>query len=290
MSIPAKKNPYSLEVAIEKLSAKIEVIFNTTTELIPNFLTALLIFVVALILSKIISKRSQRGLDKVSKNVSINKLIGQILGIILLMIGCFFALGVLHLDRLVTSVLAGIGILSLGFSFAFQHLASDFVSGLILVLKKNIKVGDLVKTNDVFGNIVSIELRTTKVLNVYGQIVEIPNRLITDNTIADFSNTAFRRIDITGKINFSNDLTSIKKELEQEMSEFDFIYSEKSPNMVYNELDFEKVNFTLRVWMNFTTNDAEFLNARSACLEKLSSFFISKGIEVGAKEIKLNQV
>ena len=283
------KKKYNVEIALEKLGVKLELIFHTATVLIPNFLLALLIFIISIVVSRLISKKSSRAINKVSQNVSVNKLIGQILGSIILAMGIFFALGILHLDKTVTTILTGIGVLSLGFSFAFQHLAADFLSGMILIVKKSIKVGDLVNTNDVFGNIVSIDFRTTKILNVHGQIVEVPNRLITDNAVSDYSNTKFRRIDIKGRLNFNLDLTTIKKELEQEMSNFDFIYPEKQPNLVYNELDFEKVSFTLRIWVNFTNNDGHFVNARSTCIERMSTFFKGKGIELGAKEFQLNQ-
>ena len=56
---------------------------------------------------------------------------------------------------------------------------------------------------------------------------------------------------------------------------------------MYNELDFEKVTFTLRIWINFTSNDGEFLNARSKCIEKMSDLFKDNNLSLGAKEISL---
>ena len=69
------------------------------------------------------------------------------------------------------------------------------------------------------------------------------------------------------------------------MLNFDFIYDEKLPNFVYNEIQKEKVSFTLRVWMKFTTNDGEYLNAKSKCLIELSKLFNELGVEVARDEI-----
>ena len=90
-------------------------------------------------------------------------------------------------------------------------------------------------------------------------------------------------------MNLREDLTAIKNTIEKELSNLDFIYPEKTPNMVYNELDFEKVNFTLRVWMNFTANDGEFVNARSQCIEGLAKILKENNVEIPIKQLSVVQ-
>ena len=277
----------SVEVAIGKLYDKLEFIFHSAIELIPNFLLAITVIIAFVIISKIISKKCEKALSKVSKNLTLNKLSSQVLGFLIISIGVFLSLGILHLDKMVVSLLAGVGILGLGFSFAFQHVAADLLSGVILSIRRSVNIGDLVKTNDVFGNVLEVDLRTTKILNVKGQVVEVPNRLIIDNHVSDFSYTGFRRIDVKGKMNFHENLSELRAVIEKEMATFDFIFPSKLPNLVFDQLDFEKVDFTLRVWMIFTKNDGEFLNARSACIEKLSMILSEQGVKISAKEIQL---
>jgi len=214
-----------------------------------------------------------------------NKLVSRVVGISFLVTGLFFALGLLHLDKTVTSLLAGIGILGLAFSFAFQHTAANILSGLIISIRSTVNVGDLIRSNDHFGNVIKVGLRSIKILNVTGQHVEIPNRLFLDNPFQEYSLTGFRRIDILGKVNFNEDLALLKENSENAMAEFDFIYEPKKPNFVYNVLNKEKVDFTLRVWMNFTSNDGEFLNARSNCFVRLSQVFKDMGIEPPRDEV-----
>ena len=275
----------SLELAYDKLFAKLQGWFLTIVEMLPNLLIAVLVIFLFHLLSKLIVKIGTKALDKVSKNSTLNHLIARVFGIILLLTGVFFALGLLHLDKTVTSLLAGIGILGLAFSFAFQHTAANILSGLIISIRSSVNEGDLIKSNDHFGNVIKVGLRATKILNVRGQHAEIPNRLFLDNPFQEFSQTGFRRIDLMGKVNFNEDLSLLKENAEKAMSEFDFIYEPKKPNFVYNELIKEKVDFNLRVWMNFTNNDGEFLNARSKCLVRLSQVFKDMGIALARDEI-----
>lgn len=275
----------NLELAYQKLSDKLHSWFIVLVEMLPNLLIALLVMILFQITSKWISKLIAKALNKVSKNLTLNKLIGRIIGIIFLGTGLFFALGLLHLDKTVTSLLAGIGILGLAFSFAFQHTAANILSGFIISIRSSVNVGDLIQSNDHFGNVLKVGLRTTKILNVKGQHVEIPNRLVLDNPLMEYSQTGFRRIDLTGKINFNENLALIKETAEKAMLEFDFLEPGKTPNFIYNSLDKEKATFTLRVWMKFNQSDGEFLNARSQCMIRLSKVFSDLNVAIARDEI-----
>ncbi|MFK8036722.1 MAG: mechanosensitive ion channel family protein [Crocinitomicaceae bacterium] len=275
----------SLEIAFDKLYDKLEGWLSTLIEMTPNVIIALIVFLVFYLASKWINHFVIKMLGRVSKNGLTNKLVARLLSGSIILVGIFFALGLLHLDKTVTSLLAGIGIIGLALSFAFQHTAANVLSGMIISIRSSVQVGDLIDTNNTFGNVFRVGLRSTKILNVKGQYVEVPNRLLLDNTYREFSKTGFRRIDVVGKINFRENLDEIREKAEKRMMKFDFLYEEKQPNFVYNEIDKEKVNFNLRIWMKFTNNDGEFLNARSKCLIELSKLFNELGVEIARDEI-----
>ncbi|MFT4662519.1 MAG: small conductance mechanosensitive channel [Patiriisocius sp.] len=277
----------SLELALNKLYTKLQTWFESGFEIIPNLILAILVIILFILFIKIFKKSSEKLLLKISGNVNVAKLIIRFVSFFILILGIFVALGIMHLDKTVTSLLAGVGIIGLAFSFAFQHTAANILSGIIISFRSTVKVGDLIETNQQFGNVLKVGLRATRIINVHGQHVEIPNRLVMDNPVKEYSKTMYRRIDIIGKMNLEEDLTVIKEKIETELSSFDFVYPEKSPNMVYNDMDFEKVNFTIRVWMNFTQNDGEFVNARSKCIERLATIFKENKISIPVKELAI---
>lgn len=275
----------NLEIAFNKLYDKLDGWLNTLIEMIPNVIMGLVVFILFYLVSRWAGHLLTKMLERFSENKLINKLISRLLSISIIVAGVFFALGLMHLDKTVTSLLAGIGIIGLALSFAFQHTAANILSGMIIAVRSSVQLGDLIDSNGAFGNVLKVGLRSTKVLNVKGQHVDIPNRLLLDNTFQEFSKTGFRRIDIVGKINFRENLDEIRQKAEKSMMNFDFLYEEKAPNFVYNEIHKEKVDFTLRVWMKFTNVDGEFLNARSQCLIELSKLFNELGVEIARDEI-----
>ena len=279
----------SLEIAYDKLYLKLEGWVGTFMEMIPNVIIALIVFILFFLASRWIRHIITKMLSKIStkspNNTLINNLISRFLSILIILVGVFFSLGLLHLDKTVTSLLAGIGIIGLALSFAFQHTAANILSGLIISIRSSLNIGDLIDSNDSFGNVIKVGLRTTTILNVKGQYVHIPNRLLLDNSYKEFSKTGFRRIDVIGKVNFRENLDEIKVKAEQRMMKFDFIYEKKPPNFVYNEIHKEKIDFNLRIWMKFTNIDGEFLNSRSQCLIELSKLFNELGVEIPRDEI-----
>lgn len=275
----------SLELAFNKLYDKLDGWLDTFIEMIPNVVIALIVMVIFLVGSKWAGHLVTKMLGRLSKNKLVNKLIARLLSISIIVSGVFFSLGLMHLDKTVTSLLAGLGIIGLALSFAFQHTAANVLSGMIISLRSSVQLGDLIESNNVFGNVLRVGLRSTQILNVKGQNVDIPNRLLLDNTYKEFSKTGYRRIDVNGKINFRENLDEIRQKAEQRMMNFDFLYEAKSPNFVYKEIHKEKVEFTLRVWMKFTNADGEYLNAKSQCLIELSKLFNELGVEIARDEI-----
>ncbi len=275
----------NLEIAFDKLYDKLEGWLSLLIEMIPNAIIALIVFLLFYVVSRWVGHIVIKILGRISENKLINKLIARMLSIAIILAGGFFALGLMHLDKTVTSLLAGIGIMGLALSFAFQHTAANILAGMIISIRSDVNVGDLIASNDAFGNVLKVGLRSTKILNVKGQHVEIPNRLVLDNTYKEYSKTGFRRIDIIGKINFRENLDEIRLAAEDRMKKFDFLYEEKRPNFVYNEIHKEKVDFTLRVWMKFSNVDGEFLNARTQCIIELSKLFQELGVEIARDEI-----
>jgi len=275
----------NLEIAFNKLYDKLDGWLDTLIEMIPNIIIALIIFLLFYVVSRWTSHLVTKMLGKLSKNKLINKLIARFLSISIIMAGGFFALGLMHLDKTVTSLLTGIGIIGLALSFAFQHTAANILSGIIISLRSSVQLGDLIDSNGIFGNVLRVGLRSTKILNVKGQYVDIPNRLLLDNTYKEFSKTGYRRIDVIGKVNFRENLDEIRIKAEKRIMNFEFIYAEKPPNFVYTEIDKEKVHFILRVWMKFSNADGEFVNARSQCLIELSKLFNELGVEIARDEI-----
>lgn len=113
------------DIIIQKLIAWSEQL----VEMLPNFLLAILVLVAFVYLGKIIRNLTQKLLVRTLNNNSLSLIVSKIIYVIVLAIGSFAALSLLNLDKTVSSLLAGAGIIGLALGFAFQDIATNFIAG-----------------------------------------------------------------------------------------------------------------------------------------------------------------
>ncbi|MBU1820260.1 MAG: mechanosensitive ion channel, partial [Bacteroidetes bacterium] len=162
--------------AINLVSDKLTVWAKELIRLLPNIALAALILVLGIFVAKLVRKISLRLIRKVSSFETINSLFSSVIYAISLGVVFFVVLSVLQLDKAVTSILAGAGILGLALAFAFQDIAANFMSGVFLSFRRPLAVGDIVKSNDYMGVVEEINLRDTMIRTFQGQRVIIPNK------------------------------------------------------------------------------------------------------------------
>ena len=147
----------------ELLSEKLTPWVETIIKLLPNIALVAFVLVIGFYLAKFIRKIAYKLIHKVSKNLTLNNLFSSIVYLIFIGIVIFTVLSILQLDKAVTSVLAGAGILGLAFAFAFafQDITANFMSGIFISFRKPLKVGDIVQIKDYMGKVKEVNLRDT---------------------------------------------------------------------------------------------------------------------------------
>ena len=100
-------------------------------------------------------------------------------------IGIMLILVNLEVD--ITPFLAGAGIVGLAFALAAQDLISNFYGGAIITIDKPFKVGDRVKVEQYYGDVIDIGPRSTRLMTQDNQIITIPNNKITTNYVINYS-------------------------------------------------------------------------------------------------------
>tara|TARA_B100001939_G_scaffold310810_1_gene292974 strand:+ start:30129 stop:30989 length:861 start_codon:yes stop_codon:yes gene_type:complete len=196
---------------------------------LPNAIAAIVVLILFFVGAKLMRRTTVRLLKRFSSNENLVYILGGIAQILVVVLGLFVALGVLKLDRAVSSLLAGAGILGLALGFAFREVASNYLSGIILAFQRPFIVGDIVEIRGHFGAITKVGLGAADLRTPQGQIVVIPNREVYREPLKNYSRTGLRRIDLPVMLPFHCDLekaatamTGALEGLERRMPETDF--------------------------------------------------------------------
>jgi small conductance mechanosensitive channel len=244
----------------------------TLIYMLPNIAVAVLIVVVFYLVAKLGRKISGNILNRFSRHLSVNNLISQVIFLIIFLVGFFIALGVLELDKALTSLLAGVGLVGLILGFAFQDIAANFIAGIIISFEQPYKINDLVETNDYFGTVKEIRIRTTEIITPQGEHVIIPNKEIYTNPLINYSISGRRRIDLDIGISYGEDLERVQKITIDAVKEITHQDNSKDVEVMFKEYGDSSINFTLRFWIS-TTLEKDYKTAKSEAIIKIKKAY-----------------
>lgn len=239
-----------LNKAFEIVKVKLTVWMQELIRLLPNILLATLVFVIGLYLAKRIRKIASNLIRRVSHNLTLNNLFASVVHIFFIGITLFTVLSILQLDKAVTSILAGAGIIGLALAFAFQDIAANFISGIFISFRGPLKVGDVVKIKDYMGKVEEINLRDTMIRTFQGQMVIIPNKDVFQNPIENYSILGKRRMDLTVGISYGEDLKKVMEVTLKAVKNIPGLSADDETTMFYQEFGDSSINFTIRLWVN----------------------------------------
>lgn len=251
-----------MEEAFDKIYDKLFGWAEALIVMLPNFLLAILIFCAFYFTGKFIRKWLEKPLARVIHTRAILDLLLSMLSLAFIAVGFFVALSVLQLDKAVTSLLAGAGIIGLALGFAFQDIAANFVSGVLIALRKPVQIGDLIESNDFFGVISRINLRSTIIRTMPGQQVHIPNKDIFSKPIVNYSVSGRRRVDLDCGVSYGDDLEKVREVTLGAIRSIPYLDKSTEVELFYKEFADSSINFTVRYWISFK-KQADYLKAMS---------------------------
>ncbi|HEV2854450.1 MAG TPA: mechanosensitive ion channel family protein [Thermoanaerobaculia bacterium] len=260
------------------LSGKVTGWMRDFVLLLPNLAVAVLALVAFWLAAKLARGILHRFLRRVSHSVQVNHLVAQTAFVALLATGLFVALGILGLEKTVASLLAGAGIIGLALGFAFQDIAANLMAGVYLNIQHPFRAGHLIESKDFFGVVKRVQLRWTEIRNPEGQLVLIPNKQVFENPILNYSATGHRRIDIRLGVSYGDDLEKVRRVGLRAVEQVSVRKLDTEVELFFEEFGESSIDFVVRFWIDFTSKQAEYLQARSEAIERLKAAFDENGI------------
>lgn len=254
------------------ISVKLSYWLETIIKLLPNIALAAVILVLGIYIAGFVRKIGKKIIGKISHNITLNNLFASILYMIFLGIVIFTVLTILNLDKAVTSILAGAGILGLALAFAFQDIATNFMSGIFISFRKPLKVGDTVKIKDFMGVVKEINLRDTIVETFQGQEIIIPNKEVFQNPITNYSSLNKRRFDLNIRISHGDDLEKVKQVAFDAVKDIEELSKNDTPSLFFTEFGDSYVNLCIRMWIN-TEAQGAYLKVGSESIVNIKAAF-----------------
>ncbi len=170
------------------------------------------------------------------------------------------------------------GVLGIGLGFGLQNLASNFISGLTILLEQPIRVGDFIQVNDLLGTVEDISIRSTMVRTQDGVFVIVPNIKFVENHVVNWSYRDPRcRIHIPVSVEYGSDAVLISEALLEAARKEPRVLSDSAPRVWFRQFGESSLNFELLVWID---KPAENEPIKSSLNFLINQSFRSRGIEM----------
>jgi small-conductance mechanosensitive channel len=259
----------------EKLTDWVEALIK----LLPNIVMAAVVMVIGFYIAKFVRKIARKLFAKISNNITLNNLFSSVIYFIFIGIVIFTVLSILNLDKAVTSILAGAGILGLALAFAFQDIAANIMSGIFISFRKPLKVADIVQIGDYMGKIKEINLRDTVMETFQGQTVIIPNKEVFQNPIENYTILQKRRFDLSVGVSYGDDLEKVKQITLNAVSDIEELSKTDDVNVYFVEFGDSSVNLSVRMWIS-TPEQSVYNKVGSEAIMKIKKAYDANDIMI----------
>ncbi|WP_047418369.1 mechanosensitive ion channel family protein [Cellulophaga sp. Hel_I_12] len=247
---------------------------------LPNIVIALLVFFIVVLLSKYLSKLTLKVLSKSSLQKSMKNVIAKLISVFVILLGLFLILGILDLSKTLNTILAGAGVAGLAVGLALQGALSNTFSGIVLSYIKQIKFGDWIESNNYEGEVVDIDLRAVTIRQPDNNLVYLPNKLVLENPIKNFSSTSQSRVIMHCGVGYSSDLEFVRNLVKKTIAEkFNSVEGEDNVIFLYKEFGDSSINFETRFWID-STSALEVAKAKTEAMIYIKKAFDQNDINI----------
>lgn len=259
-----------MTVDADKISLYTERFIDKIIDYSPKLISAFLILFIGLWLIKLLNKVAQNIMVKRNLEPTLTTFLANILIWVLRVL--LFVIFISQLGVETSSFVAILGAAGLAIGLSLQGSLSNFAGGVLIILFKPFKVGDTIEAQGETAKVLEIQIFTTKLLTASNQAVYIPNGILSNNKIKNFSQNDTRRADIIVKINYDANIQTVKNILMNIMKSHPQVLKNPAPSIVVNELTDTGINLVVKPWSkieNFGSMSSDILELSLSELEKL---------------------
>lgn len=263
----------SIDQANEQVQNLIETGIELGMSYGPKLILAIVTLIIGLwIINKFVNAMRANLLSK--GDATLGQFVGSILSVVLKAVLLIAVAGMVGIET--TSFVAILGAAGLAVGLALQGSLANFAGGVLILLFKPFKVGDLIEAQGFIATVKEIQIFNTILKTADNRIIIIPNGALSNNSLVNINQESTRRVDFVFGIGYDDDIDLAKSTLETLAKGDSRVLSDPAPVIVLSELADSSVNFTVRVW----AKTEDYWGVYFDLHESVKKTFDAKGISI----------
>lgn len=253
-------------------------LWRDTIGSLPFVLFGLVIVAITWSVARLAMKWTRRLLLTRVQVTLLREVIAWTVGFVLLVLGIYIVLKVAGLTRLALTVIGGTGIIGLVIGIAFRDITENFLASIFLSMQRPFLVGDLIEITGITGYVQRLTVRTTVLMTLSGNQVEIPNATVYKSTIRNYSSNKNRREDFTVGIGYDAPIPAAQEVALKVLREHPAILKEPESWALVDGLGASTVVLRIYFWLD--GNEHSWIKVKSSVIRLIKRAFQDAGINM----------
>lgn len=240
----------------------------------PKLITALVILFIGLYIIRLVNRLARRIMIKRELDPTLSRFLADSLLWALRVL--LFVTFISKLGIETSSFVAILGAAGLAIGLSLQGSLSNFAGGMLIILFKPFRVGDAIEAQNVAGTVSEIQIFVTKLVTGNNQTIFIPNGILSNGVITNFSVGKNRRANLLFNISYETNIKTAKEIVMKVLESHPKVLKNPAPTVVVNLLTDSAIQLAIRPW----SKNIDFGDMCSDVLEQCKDAFDDAGIVI----------
>ncbi|TCT19144.1 small-conductance mechanosensitive channel [Thiobaca trueperi] len=215
----------------------------------------------------------QRIQTKLLQNV-----IARAAGGFVVLCGVYLILRVSGLTQLALTLVGGTGLIGLILGIAFRDITENFLSSIFLSIQQPFETGDLVEISGVTGYVQQLNMRTTILMTLDGNLAQIPNATVYKTIVSNFTTSPNRRADFMVGIGYDDAIAEAQEIARKVLADHPAVLKDPEPSVLVDGLGNATVSLRVYFWLN--GREHSWQKVRSSVIRLVKRAFQSHGVSM----------
>jgi small-conductance mechanosensitive channel len=213
-----------------------------------NLATFAVILLLSLFASRLLRRSATTAMDRRGiTDAGTRAITTRLINILVMTVGSATALTNIGIN--LGALFAAGAVFAVGISFAFQNVAQNFLSGLILLLERSIKPGDILEVEDTVVRVEKLGIRATVARTRDDEQIIIPNTVLAQGTVKNYTMAdSWYRVRVSVGVTYDSDMAQVRRILETVVSGVSWGIDARKPIVLMTAFGSSSVDFDVSVW------------------------------------------
>ncbi|EFL89622.1 mechanosensitive ion channel family protein [Ahrensia sp. R2A130] len=248
-------------------------------ELLPQIVVAIVVIILTWAAVKLAKYILGKTLERTNLRRSLKDLFALLASILIWVLGLMIAAVVVFPGLTPASILAGLGIGSVAIGFAFKDVFENFLAGIIILFRKDMRIGDYIECEGLKGRVTDISIRESKIMRTDGELVIVPNSILFKNPVTILTYNDIRRVTVMCGVGYGEDVDASRTVIKQAVEGCDSVITDDKPIQIFaQEFGDSSINFEVTWWTESKPVDVR--QSRDEVIAAVKRALDDAGIEI----------